>query len=105
METPTVYEWRHYDGFNQLSRINQDEKEILYQYRGDGLRLSAQVRKLTESQGKTNLYCWDRSDIVAEQADGEQIKTYIRGINLTAGGFDRVVYYYILNEHGDVTQL
>ena len=105
METPTVYEWRHYNGFNQLSRINQDEKEILYQYRGDGLRHSTQVRKLTESQGKTNLYCWDGNDIVAEQTDGEQIKTYIRGINLIAGEFDRVVYYYILNEHGDVTQL
>jgi RHS repeat-associated protein len=105
IETPTVYEWRHYNGFNQLSRINQDEKEILYQYRGDGLRHSTQVRKLTESQGKTNLYCWDGNDIVAEQTDGEQIKTYIRGINLIAGEFDRVVYYYILNEHGDVTQL
>jgi len=104
-ETPTVYEWRHYDGFNQLSRINQEDKEILYQYRGDGLRHSAQVRKLTESHGKTNLYCWDGSDIVAEQADGEQIKTYIRGINLIAGEIDRVVYYYILNEHGDVTLL
>ncbi len=105
METPTVYEWRHYDGFNQLSRINQDDKEILYQYRGDGLRHSAQVRKLTESQGKTNLYCWDGTDIVAEQADGEKIKIYLRGINLIAGEFDRMVYYYILNEHGDVTHL
>ncbi len=104
-ETPTVYEWRHYDGFNQLSRINQDDKEITYQYRGDGLRHSTQVRKLTESQGKTNLYCWDGNDIVAEQTDGQQIKTYIRGINLIAGEFDRVVYCYILNEHGDVTQL
>ena len=104
-ETPTVYEWRHYDGFNQLIQINQDDKEILYQYRGDGLRHSTQVRKLTESQGKTNLYCWDGNDIVAEQTDGKQIKTYIRGINLIAGEFDRVVYYYILNEHGDITQL
>ena len=89
-ETPTVYELRHYDGFNQLIWINQDDKEILYQYRGDGLRHSAQVRKLTESQGKTNLYCWDGSDIVAEQAEGEQIKTYIRGINLIAGEIDLV---------------
>ncbi|SET91941.1 RHS repeat domain-containing protein [Lacrimispora sphenoides] len=105
LETPTVYEWRHYNGFNQLSLINQDEKEILYQYRGDGLRHSTLVRKLNESQGKTNLYCWDRSDIVAEQTDGEKIKTYIRGINLIAREIDRVVYYYILNEHGDVTQL
>jgi hypothetical protein len=104
-ETPTVYEWRHYDGFNQLSRINQDDKEILYQYRGDGLRHSAQVTKATESQGKTNMYCWDGSNIVAEQTDGEQIKTYLRGINLIAGEIDRVVYYYILNERGDVTQL
>ncbi len=30
-EDPTVYEWRHYDGFNQLSRINQDDKGITYQ--------------------------------------------------------------------------
>ncbi len=105
METPTVYEWRHYDGFNQLSRINQDDKEITYQYRGDGLRHSAQVRRLTENQGKTNLYCWDGSDIVAEQADGSKIKTYLRGINLVASEIDRVVYYYIFNEHGDVTQL
>ena len=37
-ENPTVYELRHYDGFNQLSRINQDAKEITYQYRGDRLR-------------------------------------------------------------------
>ncbi|MDR7811501.1 RHS repeat domain-containing protein [Lacrimispora sp.] len=105
METPTVYEWRHYDGFNQLSRINKDDKEITYQYRGDGLRHSSQVRKLTESQGKTNIYCWDETDIVAEQTDGEQIKTYLRGINLIAGEIDRVVYYYIFNEHGDVIQL
>uniref|UniRef100_UPI003261B18D RHS repeat-associated core domain-containing protein n=1 Tax=Clostridium sp. NkU-1 TaxID=1095009 RepID=UPI003261B18D len=104
-ETPTVYEWRHYDGFNQLIRINQDEKEITYQYRGDGLRHSAQVRKLTESQGKTNIYYWDGSDIVAEQTDGEKIKTYLRGINLIAREIDSVVYYYIFNEHGDVTQL
>lgn len=101
----TVYEWRHYDGFNQLYRINQDDKEITYQYRGDGLRHSAEVRKLTEGQGKTNLYCWDGSDIVAEQTDGEKIKTYLRGINLIAREIDRVIYYYIFNEHGDVTQL
>ena len=104
-EVPTVYEWRHYDGFNQLIRINQDEKEITYQYRGDGLHHSTQVRKLTESQGKTNLHYWDGADIVAEQTDGEQIKTYLRGINLIAREIDRMVYYYILNEHGDVTNL
>ncbi len=104
-ETPTVYEWRHYDGFNQLSRINQDDKEITYQYRGDGLRHSVDVRKLTESQSKTNLYCWDGSDIVAEQVAGSKIKTYLRGINLIAREKDSMVYYYIFNEHGDVTQL
>ncbi|WP_313347264.1 RHS repeat-associated core domain-containing protein [Lacrimispora sp.] len=104
-ETPTVYEWRHYDGFNQLSRINQDEKEISYQYRGDGLRHSAEVRKLTENQSKTNLYCWDETNIVAEQTDDQKIKTYLRGINLIACEKDNVVYYYLFNEHGDVTHL
>ena len=104
-EAPTVYEWRHYDGFNQLIRINQDDKEITYQYRGDGLRHSTQVRKLAESQGKTTLHYWDGSNIVAEQADGGKFKTYLRGINLIATELDHVVYYYIFNEHGDVTQL
>lgn len=104
-EAPTVYERRHYDGFNQLIRINQDDKEITYQYRGDGLRHSTQVRKLTESQGKTILYCWDGSNIVAEQVDGGKFKTYLRVINLIAREIDRVVYYYVFNEHGDVTQL
>ena len=104
-EAPTVYEWRHYDGFNQLSRINQDDKEITHQYRGDGLRHSVEVRKLTESQGKTNLYCWDGTDIVGERTDGGKVITYLRGINLIASEIDRVVYYYIFNEHGDVIQL
>ena len=101
---PTVYEWRHYDGFNQLSRINQDEKEITYQYRGDGLRYSVEVRKLTEGQGNTNLLYWDGTDIVGEHLDGN-IKIYLRGINLIACEIDRVLYYYIFNEHGDVTHL
>jgi RHS repeat-associated protein len=101
---PTVYEWRHYGGFNQLSRINQDDKEITYQYRGDGLRHNVEVRKLTENQSKTNLYYWDGSDIAAEQTDNETFRAYLRGINLIACEIDRVVYYYILNEHGDVTQ-
>lgn len=104
-EAPTVYEWRHYNGFNQLIRINQDDKEITYQYRGDGLRHSTKVRKLTESQVKTNLYCWDGSNIVAEQADGGKIKTYLRGINLIVIEIEHVLHYYIFNEHGDVTQL
>ncbi len=63
------------------------------------------MRKLTENQGKTNLYCWDGSDIVEEHTDGEKIRTYLRGINLIAREIDRVLYYYIFNEHGDITQL
>ena len=42
---------------------------------------------------------------MAEQTDGGKIKTYLRGINLIAREIDRVIYYYIFNEHGDVTQL
>ncbi|WP_313180119.1 hypothetical protein [Lacrimispora sp.] len=76
-----------------MIQINQDEKEITYQYRGDGLRHSAQVRKLIESQGKTNLYCWTGTDIVAEQTDGEKIKTYLRGINLIAREIDGILLY------------
>jgi RHS repeat-associated protein len=104
-ETPTVYEWRHYDGFNQLVRINQDDKEITYQYRGDDLRHSVEVRKLSESQNKRNLFYWDGTNIVAEQTENQKIKIYLRGINLIACEIDRVVYYYIFNEHGDVTHL
>lgn len=104
-ENPTVYEWRHYNGFDQLIQINQDEKEITYQYRGDDLRHSVEVRKLSERQSKTNLFYWDGTDIVAEQAENEKIKTYLRGINLIACEIDRVLYYYIFNEHGDLTHL
>ena len=42
---------------------------------------------------------------MAEQTDDGKIKTYLRGINLIVREIDRVVYYYIFNEHGDVTQL
>ena len=42
---------------------------------------------------------------MAEQTDGGSVKRYLRGINLLAGEADGMVYYYILNEHGDVTQL
>ena len=104
-EVPNVYEWRHYNGFHQLIRVNQDDKEIAYQYRGDGLRHSSEVRELTESQGKTKVCYWDGADIVAEQTDGGSVKSYLRGINLVAGETDGMVYYYIVNEHGDVTQL
>ena len=49
-------------------------KKITYQYRGDGLRHSVEVRKLTESQGKTNLYCWDGTDIVRNGLTAERLK-------------------------------
>ncbi len=39
------------------------------------------------------------------QTDASKIKTYLQIINLIAGEIDRVVYYYIFNEHGDVAQL
>ena len=42
---------------------------------------------------------------VAEQTDGGSVKRYLQGINLLAGEADGMVYYYILNEHGDVSQL
>jgi len=104
-EVPTVYEWRHYNGFHQLIKVNQDDKEITYQYRGDGLRHSSEVQELTKGQSKTKVCYWDGTDIVAEQADGGSVKSYFRGINLLAGEADGMVYYYILNEHGDVAQL
>jgi len=40
-----------------------------------------------------------------EQTDGGSVKRYLRGINLLAGEADGMVYYYIQNEHGDVSQL
>ena len=104
-ETPTVYEWRHYDGFNQLIRINQDDKEITYQYRGDGLRHSIQVRKLADNHGNKSLYCWDEGNIVGEHSEEGRSKVYLRGVNIIASEISGMVYYYILNERGDVIQL
>ena len=42
---------------------------------------------------------------MAEQTDGGSVKRYLRGINLLAGEAEGMVYYYILNERGDVAQL
>ena len=103
--TPTVYEWRHYNGFHQLVQVNQDEQEITYQYRGDGLRHSSDVRKLKDSQSKRNMLYWDGMNIVAEQVEGEGTKHYLRGISLIAREIDYMLYYYIINEHGDVAEL
>ena len=104
-EVPAVYEWRYYDGFNQLILINQDDREITYQYRGDGLRHSSTVKRLTERQQETKRLYWDGANIAAERTSQGNITCYLRGNNLIAGEKDGVVYYYILNEHGDVTQL
>ena len=68
------------------------------------MRHSSEMQGLTESQSKTKVYYWDGADIVAEQTDG-RVRSYLRGINLLAGETDGMIYYYILNEHGDVTQL
>lgn len=70
-----------------MIRINQGGKEITYQYRGDGLRHSSEVRELNESQSKTNVCYWDGMDLVAEQVDGGTVKSYLRGINLITGRF------------------
>jgi len=35
----------------------------------------------------------------------EGVKRYLRGINLLAGEAEGMVYYYVLNEHGDVARL
>ena len=104
-KTPTVYEWRHYNGFHQLIRINQDEQEINYQYRGDGLRHGIDVRNLEKSQSKRKVLYWDGTNIVTEHAEGKSAKSYLRGIGLIARELDNVLCYYLLNEHGDVSEL
>ena len=42
---------------------------------------------------------------MAECIDGKKIKMYMRGINVIAAETDNVIYYYILNEYGDVSEL
>ena len=66
---------RYDNGFAQLVQIIQDDQEIGYQYRGDMLRHSSSMKK------------------------------YLRGSNLIAGETGGVLYYYVINEHGDVVQL
>lgn len=104
-DDPVVYEWRHYNGFDQLIRINQDAREIMYQYRVDGLRHSRRIRNLTDREFKTTVFYWDGDDIVAEQTNKHSIICYLRGVNLIARASNNMVYYYVLNEHGDVAEL
>jgi hypothetical protein len=76
-----------------LIQINQDDKEILYRYRGDGLRHSAQVRKLTESQGKTNLYvCSGNNQIMFVDPSGEIFMLVTGAAGAVVGGIGGVIY-------------
>jgi len=54
---------------------------------------------------KYSVFYWDGNNIVAEQTEGKNVKCYLRGINLIAREMDGMVYYYIHNEHGDVSQI
>ncbi|MEQ2677830.1 hypothetical protein AAAU98_13880 [Enterocloster citroniae] len=40
-----------------------------------------------------------------ERIDGKKLNMYMRGIDVIAAEADNMVYYYILDEHGDVSEL
>lgn len=52
-----------------------------------------------------SLYCWDEGNIVGEHSEEGRSKVYLRGVNIIASEISGMVYYYILNERGDVIQL
>ena len=78
----------------QDSYTNNAIQYTYYTYRPDGLRHSI----------GSKVHLWDGANIVAD-INGNNIKTYFRGINLIYADEDGDQTYYHFNAHGDVVVL
>ena len=83
-----------YNGFNQLVSSVTGEGTITYTYNAQGIRTSRTVGVLTTH------YLLDGGNVIGE-VEGDEIYTYVRGVNLIFGR----ARYYLYNAHGDVVQL
>ncbi len=90
-----------YDGFNQLTRVNEGNSIYEYGYNTKGLRTSKTVN------GAITRHIWDGDQIALEvDGAGEVTAKYVRGINLIyAQDGAGIRKYYLYNAHGDVVQL
>ena len=100
-----IIEWRDYNGFNQLTKVNRPPLCVSYCYRPDGLRHSKYVSNPFSSTSKATVHHWDGQHIVQETVDGKVQNKYLRGINLIALQDGGELRYYLFNLHGDVVRL
>lgn len=80
--------------YTQTSETSRTE----YTYGADGLRLSKTV------DGVRTDYIWDGGKLVAEISGG-QIQTHFYGMGLIASRTNNTNDYYLIDGHGDVTQV
>ena len=83
-----------YNGFNQLVYAVTGEGAIAYTYNAQGIRTSRTIGQTTTH------YLLDGGNVIGE-VEGDEIYTYVRGVNLIFGR----ARYYLYNAHGDVVQL
>jgi len=100
-----IIEWRDYNGFNQLTKVNRPPLCVSYCYRPDGFRHSKSVSNPFSGTSKTTVHHWDGQNIVKETVDGKVQNKYLRGINLIALQDGGELRYYLFNLHGDVVRL
>ena len=100
-----IIEWRDYNGFNQLTKVNRPPLCVSYCYRPDGFRHSKSVSNPFSGTSKTTVHHWDGQHIVQETVDGKVQNKYLRGINLIALQEGSDLSYYLFNLHGDVVRL
>ena len=100
-----IIEWREYNGFNQLIKVNRPPLRVSYCYRPDGLRHNKSVSNSSSGTSKTIVHHWDGQNIVQETVNGKVQNKYLRGINLVALQDGGELRYYLFNLHGDVVRL
>ena len=93
-----------YDTLGHLTAIDTaytqtgETSRTEYTYGADGLRLSKTV------DGVRTDYIWDGGKLVAEISGG-QIQTHFYGMGLIASRTNNTNDYYLIDGHGDVTQV
>ena len=87
-----------YNGFGELTGLQENGTTAAYTYNADGLRVSKTVN------GETTTHILDGANVVAD-IQGTSISKYNRGIDLISMEQGGQKGYYVLNGHGDVVQM
>ncbi len=87
-----------YNGFGELTGLQENGTTAAYTYNADGLRVSKTVN------GETTTHILDGANVVAD-IQGTSISKYNRGRELISMEQNGQKGYYVFNGHGDVVQM